>query len=88
MEASADIFKLHSRVRLRNDGRIGIVIAALPDSQYQVFLNSDEQPILVGDDLQPAEEAYGFVDGQGFLRDLLMFKLRRPLSDTEVVPKN
>ncbi|MDA1276445.1 MAG: helicase-related protein [Verrucomicrobia bacterium] len=69
-------------MKLKVDGRIGIVVENLPGAQYQVFLSADDQPIVAENALETIQTEHKFVDGRNFLRDLLLFKLRRPLSDT------
>lgn len=76
------VFNVHDRVRLKATGRECIITGVLPNDQYQVFLSSAEQPILSAHDLEPLKTAFNFVNAQEFLRDLLLFKFRRPLSDT------
>jgi len=73
---------INSRVRLRNSGAMGIVIEVLPNRQYRVFVSEHQQPIVSEADLETVATSFGFVTPREFLRDLLIFKLRRPLSDT------
>ena len=75
-------FAKGSRVRIRDSRSIGIITAVLPNRQYHVFLNEDEQPIVSEADLEDVTVHYKFVTPRDFLRDLLIFKLKRPLSDT------
>ncbi len=74
--------KLNSRVRLKNTGREGIVTGILPDRQYRIFISEHEQPIVSTDDIEVVTIHFKFVTTTEFLKDLLLFKLRRPLSDT------
>jgi len=75
-------FGLNSRVRLKGTGATGIVTEILPNDQYRVFIREHEEPIVFENDLEPIVVTFGFVTSQEFLRDLLIFKMRRPLSDT------
>ena len=75
-------FKLNDKVRIKADRRVGIITGVLPSKQYQVFLTAEENPVVYEDDLEPVDIEPRYVDGQDFLRELLLFKLRRPLSDT------
>ena len=84
MELSDSTFELNARVRRRFDSRVGIVEAILPGGQYQVFFSDQDRPILAGQDLEedsPIKD-YAFVDGRSFLKDLVLFKTKKPLSDT------
>lgn len=76
------VFNVHSRVKLKADGRIGIVVENLAGNQYQIFLSEEDQPIVSGNALETIPVDYKFVGGREFLRDILLFKLRKPLSDT------
>jgi len=75
-------FVLNSRVRHKGTGATGIVTEILPNEQYRVFIREHEEPIVFENDLELIVTALGFVTPQEFLRDLLIFKMRRPLSDT------
>ena len=76
------VFNVHDRVKLKADGRSGIVIEVLLGDQYQIFLSGDEQPIVPGHALETIQAEHKIVGGREFLRDLLLYKLQRPLSDT------
>lgn len=78
-ERSLDV---NTRVRIASSQKTGIVTEVLPDNQYRVFVSEHEQPIISGEDLEAVVTQFGFVTPREFLRDLLLFKLRRPLSDT------
>ena len=75
-------FNLNSRVRLRGSSRTGIVTAVLPGRQYRILFGPDEEPIVAEGDLEFVGTEPRFVSAREFLRELLLFKLRRPLSDT------
>jgi len=75
-------FSISSRVRLKNSESTGIITDILPNNQYRVFISSGEEPIVPGVDLVLLSTNLNFVGPQQFLRDLLLFKLKRPLSDT------
>lgn len=75
-------FSKNSRVRLKNSGSTGIITDILPNNQYRVFISSGEEPIVPGADLVLLSTTLNFIGPQQFLRDLLLFKLKRPLSDT------
>jgi len=75
-------FGLNSRVRLRGTGATGIVTEILPNEQYRIFIREHEEPIVFENDLEPVITTSGFATPEEFLRDLLIFKIRRPLSDT------
>ncbi|MCK4787380.1 MAG: tetratricopeptide repeat protein, partial [Desulfobacteraceae bacterium] len=76
------LFDISNRVRIRETKSIGVVTSILPNRQYQIFLNENEQPIVSEKDLEAVTVYPRFVTPQEFLRDLLIFKLKRPLSDT------
>lgn len=73
---------LNSRVRLTSTGATGIIIEILPNDQYRIFINEHAQPIVSIDDIEPVTTHYRFITPTEFLRDFLLFKLQRPLSDT------
>lgn len=75
-------FDLNSRVRLKGTGATGLVTEILPNEQYRVFIRENEEPIVFENDLESVVATFGFVTPQEFLRDLLIFKMKRPLSDT------
>lgn len=75
-------YSLGDHVRLKVTGLTGIIIKILPNNQYQLFIKEDEEPIVSEDAIEPVAATTGFVTPQEFLRDLLIFKMRRPLSDT------
>jgi len=75
-------FSIGERIRLKNESKIGIVTEMLPGKQYRIFISDTEQPIVAENDLEPIAPLSKFVTATEFLRDLLLFKLRRPLSDT------
>jgi len=75
-------FGLNNRVRLKGTGATGIVTEILPNDQYRVFIREHEEPIVFENDIELIVTAFGFTTPQDFLRDLLIFKIRRPLSDT------
>jgi SNF2 family DNA or RNA helicase len=75
-------FELNTRVRIIVTGAIGIVTEILPQAQYRIFIREHEEPIVSESDIEELVSGTGYVTPQEFLRDLLIFKMRRPLSDT------
>jgi len=76
------LYSLNARVQMKSSHTMGIIIELLPRNQYRVFINENEQPIVSEVDIEPFKAEFGWVNAETFLRDLLLFKLRRPLSDT------
>jgi SNF2 family DNA or RNA helicase len=75
-------FEIGTRVRIKNRGSIGIITGIMPKGQYRIFIKQNEEPIIAEDDVEELVSSIGYVTPQEFLRDLLIFKMRRPLSDT------
>jgi len=75
-------FEIGDHVRMKNEGAVGIITAILPSGQYRIFIKQNEEPIIAKDDIEELVSSIGYVTPQEFLRDLLIFKMRRPLSDT------
>lgn len=75
-------YDLNTHVRIKVTGTIGIVTEILPQAQYRIFIREHEEPIVSESDIEELTSGTGYVTAQEFLRDLLIFKMRRPLSDT------
>jgi len=75
-------FHLSAHVRIKATGAIGIVTGILPQAQYRIFIREHEEPIVSESDMEELTSGPGYVKPQEFLRDLLIFKMHRPLSDT------
>ena len=69
------------KVRIKNSNTTGVITEVLPNNQFRIFINERKQPILAGEDIELIRSVYTFSKPQDFLRDLLIFKLRHPMSD-------
>lgn len=82
MMSGSTLYKPNDRVRLLGSSKVGIIVDVVADDHYQVFISETEQPIVSARDIEIVESEYKFVDSQAFLKEILLFKLRKPLTDT------
>lgn len=75
-------FDINTRVYIKSSESRGLITEILPNRQYRIYLNEYEQPVVSEEDLEAITTYFNFVTPRDFLKDLLIFKLRRPLSDT------
>lgn len=50
------------RVRIRSTGAAGIIVEALPNRQYRVFISESDEPIVAAEDLDLITDRLGFVE--------------------------
>jgi len=81
VDNDAPLYSVGEEVLARDTGGLGVVIQQLPGNQYRVFFNQQKKIICAEGYLEPVSCKFGFVTPSEFLKDLLVFKLQKPLSN-------
>ena len=74
-------FTKGERVVRKNTNEMGIIIDILPNRQYLVFFSQKQQIICSEQDIIRLTAKVDFVQPLEFLKDFLIFKLQKPLSN-------
>ena len=74
-------FILNEKVVRKNTNEVGIVIGILPDKQYLVFFSQKQQIVCAEQDLVRLTAKVDFIHPLEFLKNFLVFKLQKPLSN-------